>query len=110
MDNCFDKRYRLLKTEEFSSVFVLKKQRSRQFIQVWCLKNNAYGYPRLGLVVSKKVAKRANQRNYMKRFIREWFRQHKHQLPPNDFIVRVRFNFNKENALLVQDELLQLMR
>ena len=46
--------------------------------------DNGFGHARLGLIVSKKAAKRANRRNFMKRVIRDWFRQHKHDLPSRD--------------------------
>ena len=109
LDNHFGKAYRLLKTEEFSSVFALRKQRSRVFIQVMQSAGNTLAYARLGLVVSKKVAKRANKRNYMKRVIREWFRCHKHDLPARDFVVRVRVAFDRGTALQARQELAELM-
>lgn len=71
--------------------------------------NNERGHARLGLIVSKKTAKRANKRNFMKRVIREWFRQHRHQLPPHDFIVRVRVAFDREQANVARTQLQGLM-
>lgn len=109
LDNRFGKPYRLLKTEDFSSVFAFKKSRSRSFIQILYSADNHLGYARLGLVVSKKVAKRANRRNYMKRSIREWFRQHKQDLPSIDFIVRVRVPFDKRNMRVLWVQLTELM-
>ena len=61
-------------------------------------------------MVSKKAAKRANARNYMKRVIREWFRLHRDELPPHDFVVRVRQRFDRSNAADARTELAQLMR
>ena len=109
MDQSFGKSCRLLKTEDFSSVFALKKQRSRHFVQVFYSADNGLGRARLGLVVSKKTARRANRRNYMKRLLRDCFRHHRHGLPPQDFIVRVRTAFTREQAAQVQDELLRLL-
>lgn len=109
LDNSFDKAYRLLKTEDFSSVFALGKQRSRVYLQVLRSENNAHGFARLGLVVSKKAAKRANRRNYMKRVIRDWFRRHKYVLPPNDFVVRVKVAFDCDTADVVRAELADMM-
>lgn len=108
MDNSFGKAYRLLKTEEFSSVFALRKQRVSKHLQVFNAKN-AVGHARLGLVVAKKNAKRANKRNYMKRVIRDWFRCHKHRLLPRDYVVRVRYAFDHHDAKLVLSELSELM-
>lgn len=54
----------LIKTDDFSSVFALKNRRSRDLLQVLLVRRQrALGYPRLGLVVSKKTAKRAHDRN-----------------------------------------------
>lgn len=107
MANGFGKACRLLKTEDFSSVFALKRQRSRQLIQVFYA-DHASG-PRLGLVVGKKAAKRANRRNFMKRVIREWFRLHQQSLPPQDFVVRVRQAFDRSNADQARAELAELL-
>lgn len=100
MDHCFGKRYRLLKTDDFSSVFALRCQKSRAWLHV-LRATNTVGHARLGLVVGKKVAKRANRRNYMKRVLREWFRCHKEQLPAEDFIIRVRQSFNRADCARV---------
>ncbi|UOO82233.1 ribonuclease P protein component [Uruburuella testudinis] len=109
MDNRFGKQYRLLKTDDFSSVFALRNQRSRPLLQVLQSGDNGLGHPRLGLVVSKKAAKRANRRNYMKRTIREWFRCHKASLPPHDFVVRVRQPFDADNVAEARAQLARLM-
>lgn len=45
---------------------------------------------RLGLAISKKVARRAVDRNRIKRLIRESFRSIRCQLPPNDIVVLAR--------------------
>ena len=44
---------------------------------------------RLGLVVGKKLLKRAVDRNRVKRVIREQFRRLRPQLPPVDLVVRL---------------------
>lgn len=71
--------------------------------------HNTLGHARLGLVVGKKAAKRANKRNYMKRVIREWFRLHQHELPAKDFVVRVRVLFEREQYREVCKQLAELM-
>ena len=109
MAHRFGKAYRLLTTEEFSSVFALRKQRSRSFLAVLQSENNTLGHARLGLVVGKKAAKRANKRNYMKRVIREWFRLHQSALPAKDFVVRVRVMFEREQYHEVCKQLAELM-
>ena len=109
LDYRFSKQYRLLKTDDFSSVFALRKQRSSALLHILRSDNNLLGHARLGLVVGKKVAKRANARNYMKRVIREWFRHHQAQLPPQDIIVRVRAAFHRETAAQAREQLRQLL-
>ena len=87
----------------------MKNRRSRDLLQVSQSADNALGHPRLGLVVSKKTAKRAHDRNYMKRVIRDWFRRHKAALPPRDFIVRVRRAFGRGEAAAACSELSRLL-
>ena len=44
---------------------------------------------RLGLVVGKKLLKRAVDRNRLKRIVRDHFRRERHRLPVCDLIVRL---------------------
>lgn len=98
------KHYRLLKTEDFSSVFALRRVHNGRWLQIWRMPNDL-AHPRLGLVVSKKIAKRANKRNYMKRLLREWFRLHRSQLQAEDWVIRVRAPFDAQSRLAVCAEL-----
>ncbi len=110
MEYGFGKPYRLLKTEDFSSVFALKKQRNSALFQVWVSFSDGQTHPRIGLVVGKKAAKRANRRNYMKRLIREWFRLNRHSLPPRNFVVRVRRGFSRDEAAEARAQLAKLLQ
>jgi ribonuclease P protein component len=51
---------------------------------------NELGHARLGLAISKRVSKRAVERNRIKRLVRESFRQIRHRLPPVDLMVMAR--------------------
>jgi ribonuclease P protein component len=51
---------------------------------------NELGYARLGLAISKRVSKRAVERNRIKRLLRESFRRVRDQLPPIDLMVMAR--------------------
>jgi ribonuclease P protein component len=52
--------------------------------------NNALGHARLGLAISKRVSKRAVDRNRIKRLLRESFRRVRHRLPAVDLMVMAR--------------------
>ena len=45
---------------------------------------------RLGMTVSKRVEKRANARNRIRRQVRETFRLHQPTLPPGDYVFQAR--------------------
>jgi len=47
-------------------------------------------WPRLGIVVGKKNLPRAVDRNWLKRIVRETFRQQRSELKPSDILVRLR--------------------
>lgn len=89
-----------MKTDDFSSVFAFRQRSLTPHVWIFH-KPNALGYPRLGLVVAKKCAKRANKRNYMKRRLREWFRRHRHLLQEADYIVQVKTAFDRSEAAAV---------
>lgn len=51
---------------------------------------NGLDHARLGLAISKRVSKRAVERNRIKRLVRESFRRARMQLPPIDLVVMAR--------------------
>ena len=53
-------------------------------------RQNELGHARLGLTISKRVSKRAVERNRIKRLLRESFRRVRSQLPPLDLVVMAR--------------------
>lgn len=69
---------------------------------------NAWGQARLGLAISKRVSKRAVERNRIKRLVRESFRQARLQLPPVDVMVMARdqaAGVDGQQLLMQMDEL-----
>jgi len=82
----FTHRERLLTARQFQAVFNNASKTSCELFTV-LYKQNALGYPRIGIVVAKRNAKRAVDRNYIKRAIRETFRCNKVKLPANDYVV-----------------------
>jgi ribonuclease P protein component len=104
----FTKKAKLIKTDEFSSVFNFRKRISARCLAVHYQPNDL-GFARLGLVVGKKVAKRAVDRNYMRRVLREFFRIQQHEINPVDLVVRVQKKFEKEDFLQIKQEFESLM-
>lgn len=84
--------YRLKKADEFSSVFIFRRVCLGKYFKIH-YKPNDRSYSRLGLIVSKRIHKRANKRNYMKRVIRELFRLEQINWCNYDIVVRVQYCF-----------------
>ena len=82
----FSKRARLLKPAQFSRVFKKAIRSSDRLFTILAAPDDLDS-PRLGLAISKKHAKRAIDRNRIKRIVRESFRQNLLTLPPADFVV-----------------------
>jgi ribonuclease P protein component len=86
---------RIVKTDEFSSVFRLRPtQKSAHFVLYTRL--NDLPHARLGVVVAKRFAPRAVTRNTIKRVTRELFRQT--GLPAIDCLVRLAKPVNSKDG------------
>ena len=85
-DFSFSYRERLHTARQFQRVFD-RANRSGSQAFVLLSRENTVGYPRLGMVVAKRKARRAVDRNMVKRMIRESFRTHKAGLPASDYVV-----------------------
>ncbi|MGN1281947.1 MAG: ribonuclease P protein component [Succinivibrio sp.] len=85
-NNTFPRSVRLLSTEEYDRVFKKPVRASEPGVLVLACKNNEQ-HPRLGLVIPKKILKRAVWRNRVKRIARETFRLNQHFLPNIDLVV-----------------------
>lgn len=99
----FHKKAKLIKTDEFSSVFNFRKRIFASLIAIH-YQPNTLNTARLGLVVGKKIAKSAVARNYMRRVLRECFRLQQHNLPAVDLVIRVQKKFDKKHFSLLQQE------
>lgn len=90
--NGFPRTHRLLASNEFKAVFdgAQWKAQSKEILILGVHRGETQGNPRLGLVVGKKSAKKAVQRNSIKRVVRESFRTHKQALNGLDLIVLTR--------------------
>jgi len=87
----FPKHYRLLKTDEYSSVFGFRKALKSQHFLLHYRPREVAEIPgaRLGLVVAKRFLRRSVDRNLVKRLARESFRLLRARLRGNDFVLRL---------------------
>src|SRR5574343_933794 len=90
VDQTFARRYRLTKTDEFSSVFGFRRAIRGQWLMLhYQPSTTGLDTARLGLVIGKKLLKRAVDRNQVKRIVREQFRLLRGNLPACDLVVRL---------------------
>ncbi len=89
MTFAFKKQHKLLKTDEFSSVFDFRKAITGKYITI-SFKPNTKNHARIGIVVAKKLFPTAVERNLIKRQLREIFRINCNQLQHSDLVVRPR--------------------
>ncbi|MCF6301500.1 MAG: ribonuclease P protein component [Proteobacteria bacterium] len=73
----FPKGSRILTQETYAQVFKQSKRIQDKYFSVLIHYDKAINRPKVGLVVSRKVDKKAVQRNRLKRLIRESFRRRK---------------------------------
>ena len=112
-DTCFPRQLRLTSAPEFHNVFARNKSTHHRWLTLLARKNE-HGHPRLGLVISKKCAKRAVVRNRIKRVLRETFRANQHELDALDIIAIGKSGLAEmsthELHLLIQKQWTELMR
>ncbi len=103
----FSRELRLLTPTHFD--FVFQRSQRAGTPQVTILgRRNQLGHPRIGLAVAKKQIKRANERNRIKRLIRESFRLHQNRLPAMDFVVLVKKGVAELDNRMLTDNLEKL--
>lgn len=104
----FTKQAKLIKTDEFSSVFSFRKRISTTHL-VLHYQPNTLQHARLGLVIGKKTAKLAVSRNYMRRVLREFFRLQQAEIRPADLVIRVQKAFDKLKFYQIKQEFDELI-
>lgn len=97
----FKKKLRLLKKQDFQRVFNTSKKNVTSLLIAFYA-NNELCYPRLGIIISKKISKSAVKRNLIKRLIRESFRISQYHLLNLDFIILAKFNIIKIHRLALK--------
>ena len=111
----FPKRYRLTKTDEYSSVFGFRRAvKSAHFLLHYRPRTGEEGehwqQARLGIVVPKRLQKSAVGRNLIKRIGREQFRLLHCQLPARDLVLRLHARWQPLDRRQIADEIAGLLR
>lgn len=104
MSQGFPKQARLLNATEYT--LVLRRAQKKIVagpVQIK-VRQNSLKNARLGLVVPKKGTAKANDRNQVKRIIREQFRLSQDRLPPIDMVVQVFGKVSKEHLTVTLKE------
>jgi len=93
---------RLRRASDFAALRQAERWQGRHFLLRW--HTGSERNARLGLAVSRKVSKRAVERNRIKRGVREWFRAEREGLPALDILVIARTSAaGIPNPVLVAD-------
>lgn len=91
----FSSENRLLTKKAFEFVFEKPCTSRSPFFTILYRQNNLK-HSRLGVVVSKRKVRKAVNRNYIKRLVRESFRHHVLELSGLDFVVIAKGNVLKD--------------
>jgi ribonuclease P protein component len=103
----FERARRILKTDEFSSVFNLRPAfRTAHFVLY--VRPNSLSHARLGIVAAKRLAPRAVTRNTIKRVAREAFRVA--NLPAVDCVLRLGKPVNAKSGSATAVSLKRMLR
>jgi ribonuclease P protein component len=106
----FGKQLRLLNSADYQSVFDTVKHKAFTKEVMLLAAENGIDTPRLGIIISRKVSKRAVDRNRIKRQIREHFRLKQHELPAMDVIALVKPPAKTADNAFLQQQLNYLWR
>ncbi|MBI4990243.1 MAG: ribonuclease P protein component [Rhodocyclales bacterium] len=107
VDNGYRGEHRLRKTDEFSSVFALRRVlRGKHFDMLH--RPNSAATARLGLVIAKKFVRSAVNRNLVRRIVRESFRLSRTKLPQHDIVVRVSARMDTPDRQALRGEIEEL--
>jgi len=108
-DHTISKKNRLLKPSEFQNIYKHGQWvANRELVANFKSENNQIS--KLGITVSKKVSKRAVDRNRIKRQIREWFRKNKLSCVHIDLIITAKPNAKAKTNKEIQHSLDDLWR
>lgn len=95
---------RLSRTDDFSSVFASRRALRSEHFQL-LYSPAGLDRARLGVVVAKKLARRAVDRNMIKRLAREAFRISRARLPAYDLVLRLAADLAGSRKLALRGEI-----
>ena len=104
----FPREDRILSSGEYDKVFKKCIRVSVKGLVVLGQKNNNEGHARLGLIVPKKILKRAVWRNRVKRVARETFRLNKASMPSVDLVLIAKTGIDAMNNAELRHNLMRL--
>ena len=108
-DQHFPKQKRLLKPAEYQHVYKNGKWVSNRELSA-NFKEQRLTFCRLGITVSRKVSKRAVDRNRIKRQIREWFRSKDLKNHSIDIILTAKPSLNNKANHQIQESINDIWR
>ncbi len=104
----FPKERRLRTSSDFHKVRESSHKLFSKSLIIYYLDNNL-SYPRLGIIVSKKVSKKAVVRNKIKRQIREIFRLNQNKISAVDIVVIAKQAAKDSSYLQIENNLLKAL-
>lgn len=99
---------RLLRREQYRAALATGAAAVRRHFRLFA-KPNGLAQARIGIVVSRRVARRAVDRNRAKRLVREAFRKVRHRLAGMDVVVELRRCPGRETAAAAGAEIARLL-
>jgi ribonuclease P protein component len=106
-DAAFPRVARLLKASDFARLRGISRRIGTRHFSAE-VAANTLAVARLGLAISKRVAKEAVRRNRIKRIARDSFRLIRHGLPPVDVLLIARSSADLEQNAALRSELVRL--
>lgn len=102
----FPRACRVIKADAFASALRMRIcAQSEHFAIQYCWDAQSVGVPQLGMMVPKRLARLAVQRNTVKRLIRESFRLRAAALPAGIWLVRLRQPLSPKDLTPMQKRL-----
>jgi ribonuclease P protein component len=99
------KSRRITEANRIREILALQRKKQSTHFSIYIAPNDGR-YARLAVIVGRKTAKLAVQRNCIRRAVREAFRLHQNKLEPLDIVVRVTASFDRKAFSLIESELL----